>query len=75
MEVQDCNDLISCILVAVTDIKGNQNYWFMLGTPFNTGVLHAIRAEGGNFEKICEEIHRIACKSPLHDPTFVFNTM
>jgi hypothetical protein len=37
-EVQNHDNLINCILVAVIDIWNQPDNWFMLGTQFNIAV-------------------------------------
>jgi hypothetical protein len=41
MIVQDGDNLINCILVAATDIRGKLDNWFMSGTPFDFTMKHA----------------------------------
>jgi hypothetical protein len=72
MEVQD-RDNMSRILEAVKDIRGQSRQLVLVRGSIRCRCEAYVPAGRGNSSISCEVIHRIVCKSPLHDQTFVLN--
>lgn len=68
-EVQDWKNLKNHILVAVTNIRGQSRQLDNVRESIQHSCEAYIWNGGSNFELSCEEIHRTAYKSSLHDHT------
>jgi hypothetical protein len=51
MEIQDYNNMNSCILVPATNIQVKPRHWFETDIPFTIAAKHAWELEKTNFEQ------------------------
>jgi hypothetical protein len=70
-EVQDCNDLISHILVAAVDIRGQPRQLVCAMDSIQCRYEACMQARGGNYEQLLWK-NMQNCKSPQHYQTFIY---